>query len=202
MKRDEEIKSLLHQFNSGDYGACHRLTELVLPEIKILAHSLLRRENKKNQHQTTSLVNATFVSIFSRKRVLPAERRLLLAYFATSMKNIVFSLRRRQRAQKRGGDKIPFSLGENDQLKEAVLSDRHLDDQLDLEDALEKLRVTYPCAYDVVMFRYFMRMTFEEISNTLEKDAKEIRRTWQFGKAFLRRILSENNLNGSNKRPN
>lgn len=191
MKRDEEIMMLLRRFNTGDQDACHRLIELVLPEIRVLAHGLLRREKNGSQYQTTSLVNATFVNIFKRKRVLPVERRRLLAYFAASMRNIVFSQRRRSRAQKRGGDKVVFSLNENDQLKEAAFSDRNLDDRLDLEDALDRLRESYPEAYEVVMFRYFMRMTFEEISEVLDKDARATKKTWQLGKAFLKNKLEE-----------
>ena len=60
---------------------------------------------------------------------------------------------------------------------------------LALSEAIEKLRAKEPLSAEIIVLRFFGGLTLEQIARTLELPLIRIRREWQYGKAFLLRVM-------------
>ncbi|WP_419187786.1 ECF-type sigma factor [Stieleria bergensis] len=64
-------------------------------------------------------------------------------------------------------------------------------DLIELNDALELLQTRYPRAAQVVEFRFFAGLTYEEISEQLAISVRTVKSDWQFAKCWLYRELEK-----------
>ena len=94
----------------GDTQAMDRLFPLVYEELRRLAHAQLRRERPGHTLGTTGLVHETYVRLVDQTRVEWRDRGHFLVVAAWAMRRILVDYARRNRAARRGGGSVRFTL--------------------------------------------------------------------------------------------
>ena len=62
---------------------------------------------------------------------------------------------------------------------------------LAVHEALDRLEESDPLAAKVVKLKYFVGMTHEEISKSLEISVSTVERYWSFARSWLRSVIRE-----------
>jgi RNA polymerase sigma factor (TIGR02999 family) len=106
------------------------------------------------------------------------------------MRRILINHAEARRAAKRGGTAPHVSFDELG----IVLDDRQVDDLLALDEALLRLKEFNQRGADVVEYRFFGGLTYEEIAEVMSTSPVTVRRTWAVTKSWLHRELGESVL--------
>src|SRR5258708_12714423 len=83
---DKEITTILAQWGQGDRTALDRLVPLVYPQLRTIAASYLRRENRGHTLQATGLVHEIFLKLIGRRKPLFENRAHFFALSAKLMR--------------------------------------------------------------------------------------------------------------------
>jgi hypothetical protein len=78
-----EITELLHQWRTGNAEAEGQLFEIVMPNLRRLAHYLMKRERKDHSTQATELVSEAYLRLISAKQRDWQNRRHFFAIAAS-----------------------------------------------------------------------------------------------------------------------
>jgi RNA polymerase sigma factor (TIGR02999 family) len=103
------------------------------------------------------------------------------------MRRILVNYAEARNAQKRGGGAVPASLMDAD----LALSDPEIEELLAIDRALSRLREFNQRGADVVVYRFFGGLTYDEIAEVIGTSAVTARRAWSVAKSWLRRELRE-----------
>ena len=148
-----QVTDLLLEMRGGDPQAMDRLFPLVYEELRRLAHAQLRRERPGHTLGTTGLVHETYVRLIDQTRVEWRDRGHFLAVAAGAMRRILVDYARRNRAARRGGGSVRFTLDAD------VPAAERGEMLLALDEALERLDGVDRRLSQVVECRYFGGLT-------------------------------------------
>jgi RNA polymerase sigma-70 factor (ECF subfamily) len=176
-----EIEQLLPKVRDGDEGARDALFDLVHAELRLMAAGLMGRERPNHTLQPTALVHEAFLRIFVGKPLASADRPYFFAAMARAMRQLLVEHARRHKAGKRGGGREHESLS---RVVEAVESTLQVQ-LLDLDDALEELRLRSERQHSVVTLRFFGGMQWAEIAELLGIAVTTAEKDWQAARAWL-----------------
>ena len=98
-----EITVLLQHWDQQDPAAKERLLTLILPQLRRIAESRLRRERADHTLQPTALVNELYIYLACRTQMTYTSRAHFLAVASEAMRRILVDHARSRNAQKRGG---------------------------------------------------------------------------------------------------
>ena len=84
-----QITLLLQRAAGGDRSALDAVYASLYPELKRLARSRLRRQDRGDSMSTTVLVHESFVRLVGARDLRLADRRHFFAYAAKAMRNII-----------------------------------------------------------------------------------------------------------------
>src|SRR5271169_4519671 len=105
-----QLTDLLGRIRGGDAKARDALFVAAYSELHGLAQARLRRGGRNALLDTTGLVHESYLR-FARAGELRAEdRRAFFAYASQVMRSVILNSVRERIAQKRGGDRSPFTL--------------------------------------------------------------------------------------------
>jgi RNA polymerase sigma factor (TIGR02999 family) len=186
---------LVERLNQGDREAMNKLIEMFYPELIQVASYLLRPWRKEYVSFSPEEVVAEAVI-----RLLRYRGNLLHNYChfkgrcVEAVKSAVLDNVRREASTKRGNDRQKMSLEEIDQLAWC-----QPDELIFLSDALEKFELAHARQSTVVMLRYFVGLTENEIAEVLGVNKATVGRDWQVAKDWLRRELSADYSRYSNR---
>jgi RNA polymerase sigma factor (TIGR02999 family) len=180
MSSPSEITDLLVDWSKGDKAALDRLIPMVERELRRLAHSYMRRENKDHTLQTTALVNEAYLKLVDQKSTHWKSRAHFFAIAATIMRRILLNHARDRDRQKRGGNAIQVSLSDL-----AIMSDQRSEELIALDEALLKLATIDERKSQVIELHYFGGLTIEEMAHVLEVSSATINRDLHLAKAWL-----------------
>jgi RNA polymerase sigma factor (TIGR02999 family) len=170
---------MLQAWSAGDRSVESRLFELLLPDLRKLARSLLRSERPDHSLQATALMNEAYLRLINARERNWESRRHFLAVAARAMRHLLID-HARARA---GGVKTPLEGMED------VLHGR--DEQLELGLAinglLDELEKTHPDWCTIIEMKFFAGFTDEETAEALGAPLRTMQR--KFGDA--RRWLFE-----------
>lgn len=155
-------------------------------ELRLVAHSYLRREQPGNTLQTTGLVNEAYLRLASLTGLGPDERTRFFAIMSTTMRRVLVDHARRRGRLKRGAAATAVSLDH----AELALSDAEAEELVALDDALTRLEKINPRGSDVVQHRFFGGLTLEETAVVLDVSAKTVQRDWLAARAWLRKEVA------------
>ena len=149
-----------------------------------IAKTALRREAPGHLLQATLLADDAYMKLLDQKNLLPEDDHAMLAAGSTIIRRLLVDHARKRNSLKRGGQvatqtQSPCGLAEPSRLLEIV----------ELNDALELLQTKHPRAAQVVEFRFFAGLTYEEISQQLCISVRTVKNDWRFAKAWLYREL-------------
>jgi RNA polymerase sigma factor (TIGR02999 family) len=175
-----EITQLLHAWSAGDRGVEERLFSLVLPELRVMARALMRRERRDHTLEPSALLGEAYVRLLagrgrdweSRRHFYAVSarimRRLLIDYARARTKVEVIPLESyRDIPHWRGGAELEIAIA--------------------VDSLLNELVSQHPDWCLIVELKYFMGLTDKETAEVLGLRQRTMQR--QFGDA--RRWLME-----------
>lgn len=174
-----QVTDLLLQMRGGDTTAIDRLFPLVYQELRRLAHHQLRQERPGHTLGTTGLVHETYVRLVDQTRVEWRDRGHFLVVAAWAMRRILVDYARRNRAARRGGGSVRFSLDHD------VPAEERGEMLLALDEALERLAALDRRLSQVVEYRYFGGLTEQETADLLGVTRRTVQRDWVKARGWL-----------------
>lgn len=182
-----DVTVLLQQIEGGDPSAAEHLLPLVYEELRKLATVRMEREASGHTLQATALVHEAYVRLVKNEEAQHwSGRSHFFAAAAEAMRRILIENARRKRSAKHGGDHQRVNLD-----KAATLAESPLDDLLDLDAALQRLRLEDPVKADLVNLRYFAGLTLPQAAEALGISRATAERYWSYAKRCLYLALTE-----------
>jgi RNA polymerase sigma factor (TIGR02999 family) len=179
-----KITVLLQKVNAGDKTAEAELINNLHRELKRLAASHLRKNRPNHTLQPTALVNETYLKMLGGKKVSWQNRAHFFGVAARVMRQILIDYARARQAEKRGGSAVMLQLDEA-----LAFAKGRPSELLALDAALDRLKVEEPRAHQIVELRFFGGLSVEEAAEVIGVSARTVKRTWSFGRAWLRAEL-------------
>lgn len=181
----DETTRLLVELRAGDRTALDRLVPRLYDELHRIAHRELSRRGD-GLLRTTGLVHEAYLKLVDGAHVDAEDRAHFLALAATAMRHIVIDQARSARALKRGGalQRIPLE-------EDLAISDEHLEEVIEIDDALRRMEHLDERLRTVVECRVFAGLTVAETAAAMGMSARSVDRTWRRAKAWLHREIHE-----------
>lgn len=179
-----QITVLLQRLQTGDQDAMDVVIPLVYDELKKLARSHLRREQRTGPLETTALVHEAYLKMAGGRQPSYENRAHFYGIASRVMRQVLVDTARAKAAEKRGPAK-EIALAEvpdwgpppNQSL-------------LEIDDALQRLEKSDPLKAQLIEMRFFGGMTAEESSIAVSKPVHVVRRELRLGQAWLRKELA------------
>ncbi len=180
-----EVTGLLRAVRHGDREAWDRLLELVLVDLRRIAHLHLRRRGHRETLQTTALVNEAYFRL-ARPAVADFNDRVhFLAVASRAMRQVLIDRARARGTAKRGADPAFVDLDRHD-----PAAPERGSELLALDEVLGELERLDPRLGKVVEMRFFGGMTFEEVGGALGLSDRTVKSDWRKARAFLEARLA------------
>jgi RNA polymerase sigma factor (TIGR02999 family) len=180
----QQVTRLLQQWSGGDKQALDELMPVVYDQLRRLAASYLRSENRDHTLRATALVNEAYVRLVGAN-VNWQDRVHFFAVSARILRRILVDHAKSNNRQKRGGEfeKIPID--------EAILVGPQADKGiLELDDALQRLAAQDSRKSELVELLFFGGLTYDEAAAALKISPATVHRELTLAKAWLYRDLA------------
>lgn len=181
-----EITGLL-RIAGKDTSKADQLWELVYPELRKRAASLVRNERSDHTLSPTAVVNEAFVRLSTRMANEWEDRSHFYNVASGIMRHVLIDHARRHRAQKRGGGAI------KQELDEAAFPAVTANDEgfRVAERALEILASEHERAALVVTLKVFGGLTISEIAKEVRVAERTVKNDWAMARDRLGSILAD-----------
>ena len=172
-----DITLLLHQWREGSRSAENELFALVLPNLRRLAHHLMKGERKGHSLEATELVDQVYFRLVAAKDRDWQNRQHFFAIAARAMRRYLID-------HARGRPNAEFVALEGiENLLPA--SSAKLDQAVTIDRLLEQLSETKPDWCTLVEVKYFLGLTDEEAADTLGLKVRTMQRMWRDARQWL-----------------
>jgi RNA polymerase sigma factor (TIGR02999 family) len=182
---ESPITRLLYDAQQGDPEAAGTLFPIVYSALRALARRQMSGERKGHTLQPTALVHEAYLKLLGGGIPFTGKEQFLRAA-AEAMRRILIDHAKARTRIKRGGLR-----------KEVVLEECHLavdteqEFLLSIDEAICRLEQLDANAAAVVRMRFYIGLTLEEVAEARDVSVSTIRRDWEYARAFLFRLLSE-----------
>lgn len=180
-----ELLPLLSEWKQGDRGALDLAVGEVYAELRRLAHSHMRRENRGHTLQTTALVHETYLRLADCKPSGWLDRHQFFAFASRIMRHILVDYARRAKSAKRGAGQPVVQFEDR-----SALSEAESDEILALHLALSRLEEHDPKLARTVELSAFGGLTNEEVAETLGVSVRTVNRELSTARAWLHIALA------------
>jgi RNA polymerase sigma factor (TIGR02999 family) len=177
---DHETTHLLAAARTGDREAFDRLYARVYAELRAIASMRLRRHRPGDTLNTTALVHEAYLKLAGPAGANAGDRAHFLALASRAMRFILVDHARAQRMKKRGGGERDVPL---DRVELGV--PQPVPDLLALDDALERLRRVSERQCQLVEFRFFGGLSYEEVADVMGVSVRTVKRDWTKARTWL-----------------
>jgi RNA polymerase sigma factor (TIGR02999 family) len=181
MELGESVTEWLQLWRDGDEDAMSRVTDLVYRDLRRLAAFYLNGESQANTLQPTALVHEAYLRVSQIRKIDWQNRGHFIAIVTNLMRRILVDHARARRAAKRDGalaGELPISQ-----------EPRHLD-TLAVDQALVRMSEHYPRCAQIVEFRFFGDLDFQEIAEVMNLSLTTVERAWRFARAWLQKKMA------------
>lgn len=175
---------LLNAARARDREAIDELFGLTYEELKRAAHHRLRRQRTGETLNTTALVHEAYLRLIGAADVRWEDRGHFFALASRAMRFVLIDHVRSRGAKKRGGPAVALSLDDVEVPAEVGEADL-----LGLNDALEQLIQLNPRLAQVVEYRFFGGLTYEEIGDLTGASESTVKRDWARARTWLFRAM-------------
>jgi RNA polymerase sigma factor (TIGR02999 family) len=177
LEKTGDITQLLHKWSEGNRSAENELFALVLPNLRRLAHHLMKGERKGHSLQATELVDQIYLRLVSAKNRDWQNRQHFFAIAARAMRRYLID-------HARGRPNAEFVAVEGiENLLPA--SSAQLDVAVTIDRLLEQLAKTNPEWCTLVEVKYFLGLTDEEAAEMLGLKIRTMQRMWRDARQWL-----------------
>jgi RNA polymerase sigma-70 factor, ECF subfamily len=172
-----EITELLHKWRDGDREAENELFALVLPDLRRLAHYLMKGERKGHTLQPTELVDQIYFRLVSAKNRDWHNRQHFFAIAGRAMRRYLID-------HARGRPNAEFVAIEG--MENLIPGDSaKVNLALTVDGLLDKLAAVKPEWCTLVEVKYFLGLTDEEAAEALGMKLRTMQRTWLEARKWL-----------------
>ena len=172
-----DITQLLHEWRVGSREAESKLFGLVLPDLRRLAHYLMKGERKGHSMQATELVDQIYFRLVAAKDRDWQSRRHFYAIAARAMRRyLIDHARARPEA-----DFVPMEGMESYLPADSAKSDL----AVNVDRLLERLTRTKPEWCMLVEVKYFLGLTDDEAAEALGIKLRTMQRMWRDARQWL-----------------
>jgi RNA polymerase sigma factor (TIGR02999 family) len=188
---DGVVTALIVKIEAGDKAARDELCELVYKKLLVIGKRM-RQRSAGSSLATGEVVNEFLNDLLVSGRLGKMKnRRYLFKVAADQMHRLLIDRFREKRAKKRGGDRQREHLDPwLDELVDSA-SSRCGGDLEALDAALARLKHERPRQHEVVLGKFFVGLTNEQIAETLEVSIDTVKRDWKIARARLGASLGE-----------
>jgi RNA polymerase sigma factor (TIGR02999 family) len=183
--QSHELTELLEQASLGNVDALNRLLPLVYDELRQLAHKRLHFERPDHTLNTTALVHEAYLKLVDQTRVQWQNRAHFFAIASRAMRRILMDYAEMKKAAKRGGAARAIPLEEAG----LIVTSADVDELLALDQALYRLAAFNARGADVVVYRFFAGLSYDDIAEVMGTSAVTVRRAWSAARSWLHREL-------------
>ena len=184
MTAEDGVTALLSRLAEGDEAAAEPLYARVYAELKGLAARHMARERAGHTLGATALAHEAYLRLVGQANADFSNRNHFMAVAALAMRRILINHARDRIADKRGAG-VPVATFDEGWMGEQVRAA----DLVALDEALDALGKDNPRAAKVVLYRFFVGLTHEEIAELMELSVPTVRRDWRFARAWLVRAM-------------
>jgi RNA polymerase sigma factor (TIGR02999 family) len=177
LEKTGDITHLLHKWRDGSRSAENELFALVLPNLRRLAHHLMKGERQGHSLQATELVDQIYLRLVAAKDRDWQNRQHFFAIAARAMRRYLID-------HARGRPNAEFiALAGIENLLPA--SSAQLDLAVTIDRLLEQLAETKPEWCTLVEVKYFLGLTDEEAAEMLGLKIRTMQRMWRDARQWL-----------------
>ena len=179
-----DVTQILSAIEQGDPHAAEQLLPLVYDELRKLAAAKMVQEKPGQTLQATALVHEAYVRLVDADRAKHWDSRgHFFAAAAEAMRRILIDQARRKHSAKHGGQMQRVELDGEALL--AAPEDRHAEDLLALDTALQQLENEDPFKVRLVKLRYFAGLSLAEVAEVLGISLATAKRHWLYARSWL-----------------
>ena len=175
-----DITEMLNAWKEGDAGALDRLTDIVYPELRQIAHRNLQCRRAGDSLDSAALANEAYLKLVRAEGIGCENRSHFLALCSQIMRRILVDHARHRGFAKRGGKALHVPLDEV-----LLVAEAHGIEVLALNEALEELALIDNRKSRVVELRYFGGLSIEETAEVLEVSVDTVKRDFRMARAWL-----------------
>ena len=172
-----DITRLLHEWRAGNREAENQLFQLVLPDLRRLAHYLMKGERKDHTLEATELVDQVYFRLVAAKDRDWQNRQHFFAIAARAMRrHLIDHARGRPDAEFIALEGLEQILPASSPKAELAVTIGRL---------LDQLAETKPDWCEIVEVKYFLGLTDEEAAQALGLKLRSMQRTWSEARRWL-----------------
>jgi RNA polymerase sigma factor (TIGR02999 family) len=180
-----DITQLLHKWREGSREAENELFALVLPDLRRLAHYLMKGERKGHSLQPTELVDQIYFRLVKAKDRDWQNRRHFFAIAGRAMRRHLID-------HARGlPDGVFVGLEGVENLLPADSAKADL--AITVDSLLEQLEATKPEWCTLVEVKYFLGLSDEEAAGALGMKLRTMQRMWRDARKWLYEQMESGN---------
>lgn len=181
-----DITGLLHNLSEGNKSAVDSIIPIVYDHLREMAGQQMIKERDEHTLSPTSLVHEAYMKLVNQKKTNWQNRAHFFAIASIAMRRILINHANKKLALKRGGDSPIVTFNE-----EFMSGSSSAEDIIMLDRALEKLKNLSERQSQVVEYKFFGGLEFDEIAEVLKVSLPTVRRDWRLARAWLIRELKE-----------
>lgn len=175
---------LFHEGRAGSPEALDRLFPIVYDELRQVAHRHLARGGVGATITTTELVHETYLKLVDGSAATWQDRAHFFALASRAMRFVLVDRARARSARKRGGRQAEITLDD----QHAATADR-AEDLLAIDQALERLGRESTRLANLVQYRFYGGMSYEEIAEVTGRSVPTVKRDWARARTWLYRFM-------------
>jgi RNA polymerase sigma factor (TIGR02999 family) len=181
-----DTTALLLDARAGRREAADALFGRLYGELRRLARARLRALRPGATLNTTGLVHEAYLRLVDPARVAAVDRTHFVALAARAMRYVLLDRARARVRQKRGRGRAPLPL---DAVQ--VAADERAAEVVALDEALDHLAARFPRLAEVVEYRFFGGLSYDEIAEVTGRSVATVERDWVRARTWLFRSLKE-----------
>jgi RNA polymerase sigma factor (TIGR02999 family) len=185
MSGSQDTTHLLLAAREGDRDAFDLLYQRLYGELRQIARQRLRRNRPGETLNTTALVHEAYLRLVDQESGRPGDRAHFMALASRAMRFILVDHVRSGRKQKRGGGQEVLPL---DEVRVGAEVHR-ADELLALDRALESLSERSARQGQLVEYRFFGGLTYEEIAEVMGLSVRTVKREWTKARTWLHAFM-------------
>jgi RNA polymerase sigma factor (TIGR02999 family) len=166
--------------STTEFSRSEDLLPLLYDELRKLARALMAHLPAGETLQPTALVHEAYLRLVGNVDPLWNGRGHFFGAAAQAMRRILVEQARRKAAQKRGGGRTRVHLDDVDLAMQVPV-----DEMLELDRALDRLREIDEQAAEIVMLRFFAGLSTRETAACMEISVSTVERRWRSARALL-----------------
>ena len=172
-----DITVLLEQWREGSRAAEQELFELVTPNLRSLAHYLMKGERQGHTLEATDLVNQIYLKLVSAKNRDWQNRGHFFALAARAMRRYLIDHAR---------GRAPADLVAMEGMEEFLPADTaQIDLALTVDQLLNELAGSKPDWCQLVELKFFLGLSDEQAAETLGIKLRTMQRMWRDARRWL-----------------